>query len=360
MAHNTLTRADLAAWGSGVVTPAEFHKLSTQGFQSINGDLGGVWAPSSVIEIGGTFGLLVSGPLEATGVTDLDETHLHGNLIVHTGSTFETNGDAELGSSSADLLTVNAEFVFESEGVFTDDVLFEDEVGVHAVLRVQSGGEIILNGDFSQNAGHDFEVLSDATFGGLVAFENDVEFVAGTTVTVRGDALFGTDASDEITFDGTITANEQADFWDAVIIHTGGSFSCSGPFLVQNDATIGQSGSDDFLVYSTMTIRQPLAFAFNGRVPMRPILGPDASHTFTVADANVIFVNTMTAGHTYSIDDTGAVDGDFFEIYRRVAGSHSLNIEDPIGNVIGLITVTKGDVKVMRIEGAWYAIENNN
>jgi hypothetical protein len=67
MAHNTRTRANLAAWATGTaVTSAEFDKLDEQAFKSINGDDGGQWNPTSPINIGGQ-GLAVSGPLTISG-----------------------------------------------------------------------------------------------------------------------------------------------------------------------------------------------------------------------------------------------------------------------------------------------------
>lgn len=54
MAHNARIRA-FGFWTDGsVVTPAEFEALDQAQFEEINGDLGGTWAPSSPIIIGGS------------------------------------------------------------------------------------------------------------------------------------------------------------------------------------------------------------------------------------------------------------------------------------------------------------------
>jgi hypothetical protein len=67
MAHNNRTRVNLAAWAAGTaLTPAEIDDLDQKTFESINGDDGGTWNPSSVIEIGGQ-GLKTSGPLIVAG-----------------------------------------------------------------------------------------------------------------------------------------------------------------------------------------------------------------------------------------------------------------------------------------------------
>jgi hypothetical protein len=68
MSHNTRIRANLAAWAIGTtLTPAELDALDQLVFESINGDDGGQWNPSTPIGIGGA-GLAVSGPLLASGV----------------------------------------------------------------------------------------------------------------------------------------------------------------------------------------------------------------------------------------------------------------------------------------------------
>jgi hypothetical protein len=64
MAHHTRVRANLAAWqATPPVDPTEMEKFDADNLGNIDGDTGGVWAPSSVIEIGGS-GLKVSGILE--------------------------------------------------------------------------------------------------------------------------------------------------------------------------------------------------------------------------------------------------------------------------------------------------------
>jgi hypothetical protein len=65
MAHFARTRADLTAWSNGTaVTPAEFNDLDEKTKKALNADDGGVWAPASIIEIGGA-GLKVTGPFYA-------------------------------------------------------------------------------------------------------------------------------------------------------------------------------------------------------------------------------------------------------------------------------------------------------
>lgn len=61
MAHNAYIRPGNVWSGSPAFLTAEITPLALQVYQSLNADLGGTWAPSSVITIGGS-GLTVTGP----------------------------------------------------------------------------------------------------------------------------------------------------------------------------------------------------------------------------------------------------------------------------------------------------------
>ena len=69
MPHNALVRGGVGSggWTNYAVLHAVMEQVDQYCFQSINGDLGGTWAPSSVITIGGS-GLTVTGQFTANGV----------------------------------------------------------------------------------------------------------------------------------------------------------------------------------------------------------------------------------------------------------------------------------------------------
>src|SRR6266545_777235 len=219
MAHNNRTRASLAAWNSGVVTPAEFNKLDTQAFESINGDQGGVWAPATVIELGGA-GLLVSGPFEATGTSDLDATDFHGDVNILTGNNFQARGDVFLGNDSGDAVTVEGTSAFNapatfnyaltvnSSAVFNDNAQFNDTVAFIGLAVFADDVNFAEPVNFEDNV----------TFEDPVDFDDDVDFAVGTTVTIRGDAHIGTDAGDDVLVGGTATFDAPVTFTDDVSI----------------------------------------------------------------------------------------------------------------------------------------------
>lgn len=70
MAHNTRQRADLAAWANGsAVLNTEYDTFDQLLFESLNGDKGGIWLPTSKIIIGGANGLDVAAPFRALGAS---------------------------------------------------------------------------------------------------------------------------------------------------------------------------------------------------------------------------------------------------------------------------------------------------
>ena len=61
MSHNAYIRPANVWSGSKTFLTVELTALALQAYQSINGDLGGAWAPSSIITIGGS-GMEITGP----------------------------------------------------------------------------------------------------------------------------------------------------------------------------------------------------------------------------------------------------------------------------------------------------------
>lgn len=163
MAHFALLRANQAAW-FGTITPAEIWALDSGRFKSINGDEGGVWAPSAQIEIGG-LGLKFSGPLEfGAGITVAGNPEFLGNVSL--------DGDVGIGSSPSNVLTVLATAGFSAPVTFYDDVVIGDAVtdslGVHATSHfyfpVTCEDTVVVKGVFTVNTGGSIDCNGEASF----------------------------------------------------------------------------------------------------------------------------------------------------------------------------------------------------
>ena len=70
MAHNTRVRAPGFWISLSTLLPAEMESFDAQLYKAINGDGGGVWAPSAVIEIGGS-GIKITGACQVTSLAQL-------------------------------------------------------------------------------------------------------------------------------------------------------------------------------------------------------------------------------------------------------------------------------------------------
>jgi len=142
MAHNAYTRA-LGVWpATSVLTSTEMATFDLRQFQAVNGDLGGVWAPSSAITIGGS-GLAVTGLLDAD---DADITIGHGRFLTVLGTaggalgtvTVEAGALVTLGGTTnisatgtMHVLTGGGKIVVDSGGAF--------EVNGATALTIKAG-----------------------------------------------------------------------------------------------------------------------------------------------------------------------------------------------------------------------------
>lgn len=358
--HNTRTRTDLTDWSSPTepVMPAEYNKLDQQGFESINGDQGGVWAPLDVIEIGGE-GLLVSGAFESTGGAEFSSTvQLNDNLSVDGTATFNANlianEDVTLGNTAFDSLHVHAVAEFFAN------------VQCDTTLRVF--GNLIGEEDctFGNSSADDLHVHATALFYAPTTFADDVYFDA--TIHVAGnfaaneDVTLGNASADQLHVHATSEFFAEATFDDDVTVEgdveCAGTLSVAGDFSADEDVTLGSASADALTIKATATLQTAMLFSGAGRVPARAVAGPDASTTYTAADANIVYAETLTVGRTYGIDSTGAQDGD--EILFVNADETFLLTIDPDVGPLPITIRGAGDlpgwVRYLYLAGEWKRI----
>ena len=381
MSHNTRVRTNLTAWGAGAaVTPAELDKLDQGQFQSINGDTGGVWAPTSQIQIGGgglnvsgTFiaqgsciiagdellvetttcafvgvtpdfrdGILVStglahlyGALTVEGAATLNgaatiagTTTLNGNVdsfapafTLHTGSALICNDDVTLGNSAGDVVTINGSPTFNAAAVFGSTARF--------------------------NGAADF-------FGGSVTLHNGTDLVCNSNATLN--AVNGT-----TTINGAATLNSTLDLYDNLRIHGAAGLNCEGTAVIQHAMNVGTAAGDLANFLGALQINNAMRFTANGRVPCRPFLGQDLNLTFVAPNANFVYVpqGTLSAARVYVISDTGAVDGDDIWFYTEDY-AHAITVTPPSGGAIVIQAVFghgADSIRFIRIDGIWRAID---
>lgn len=264
MSHNARIRTPGGWTLSSTVDPAEFEAFDAAQAAAINGDDGGVWAPASILQIGGA------------GVKFTTDVRLDSTAELTCTSGAKVTGALKLDSGA----------VLEAKSGTT--------------IKIDTGAHLNMNGG---------DVTGDWTATG--------------NVTVDG-ALVGHDA---LTIDGLTTA---------------------GSLLVGTTSTF----------VGAATFDAAIKLASDGRITYRAAAGADADTTYDVTAANVIVV-TVSADRTYTIDDTGAANGDVFE-FVNLSATHFLQIVRPGGgNVVGLKSATGlyWSARVMRIGGVWTLID---
>lgn len=161
MSHNAYIRPS-GVWNTGIVVlHGEFAAFDLAQFQSINGDLGGTWAPSSVITIGGS-GLTVTGLFNATSFSHFSaNVQIDNGLGVQGGQSFEggqltdtllVSGHTQLGTTAADTLTVNADATFAHLSTFTGTATFNGAINANNVAVTVLAATSITTGSLVATA----------------------------------------------------------------------------------------------------------------------------------------------------------------------------------------------------------------
>lgn len=152
MAHNAYIRVG-GDWSlDNVVTSGEFATIDLRQFQAINGDLGGTWAPSSQIVVGGS-GIRSTGPSRFDDVTYL-EMHVGGEIVLADGGFLtvsdgaaivcENNSTASIDMQSGSEMLVQSGATVTFDGATNWPLLTPDRVVTRDHLRL--GGSLRENG----------------------------------------------------------------------------------------------------------------------------------------------------------------------------------------------------------------------
>lgn len=182
MAHNTLVRADAAAWLT-VVYNTELFQLDTYCFESINGDQGGTWAPAAAIIIGGS-GIQVTG---AAILDDIQSSH------VTSGNALTIDSGGFLNVASGGLISIQGNGGFTIGAGASGQVNGYLYVANAGYIEIQSGGVInVLSGaNVNLQSGSQLRAYS----GSYVQIDGDWEATATATVTLADGVTFTIEGS---------------------------------------------------------------------------------------------------------------------------------------------------------------------
>lgn len=304
MSHNAYVRAG-GVWN----TLTDFHAaeaalLDIGQFKSINGDDGGTWAPAGLIMIGGA-GLTMAGPFNVTDTS---------------------------GSVFAGALTANGFGFFSGGAEVTGGLLVDTIIGSGTATFSHN----VVIGTTSSDA---LTVNADATFAHTATFTGAAGFSAGISVALG--ATFGSTAS----FAGLITAT------DGISASGGSAFQTVSVFNTLN-------------IEGGATLSTPMVSSATGRVVKRvTLIATTGSNSSAYGPANndVVYVNALTADVTFTINNSGAVEGDEIRFVNRSA-THLLTLNDASAGTFIALQSTTGQAfscLCMFIGGTWVQISSD-
>lgn len=291
---------------ASVVAPAEFELFDENQANAVDGR-GGVYAPATPIVIGE----------DSPGVGGLRVT-----ALAQFDGTFECNAPSAAFNAGVTItgLAIVAGTVIAADMQSTGTL----QVGGNATI----GGTLTANGPFVAN--------------GASTFNADVTIGAGL---LAGATILGSLAvSGDSTLNGLTTA-------------VGGIIVSSAGVI------IGDSGG--LLVTGGTTLQGPVTLEVGGRIRRRVTVAGDANASYGPATTDVVFLpgSVLSANRTYTIDDTGAGNGDSILFACQTAGTWATNtieIRRPGGTLLVAsmsgLTSALNTVEVMRIGGVWELI----
>lgn len=156
---------------------------------------------------------------------------------------------------------------------------------------------------------------------------------------------------------GPFTASDTADFsgiatFDDFVVVNGLS-TFTAPAVFTDDVQLGDSDAD------TISLRSPLQFSGRGRVPKRISPGADADGSYGPKDWDIVHRSAgLAANRTYTIDDTGAQDGDHM-VFSLNSGPEKIIVRDPAAVLLQELEVGAIEwVVVIRRSGSWVRLMN--
>jgi hypothetical protein len=302
MAHFSRVRV-FGLWVvNSTLLPSEMELFDAQLSKAINGDEGGVWAPSSLIEVGGS-GIKITGPCVVTS-----EAQLQGGATV-TGGNLAVANDANIQGNA----TVGGTLEVAGETTITDTL------NVAVALMVQDGAAI--GGEIVGLAGATI-TGGDLNVGDDIVCQGNAE-IAGTLDVDGNAAIGGTLGVGSTTVTGTLT--------------TTGNASLGGTLAVTGDATL-----------SGTTIAK-------GRFRRRVLTMGDAGATVSVADYDLIYMppGVLTADRTLNISTSGALEGDVIRVLC-LDTTHFLDVDwGAGGNALRIDAASQRWLELTYVGSAW-------
>ena len=282
-------------------------------------------------------------PLEEQWLSDL--FGFQQTLLAFAGITPSGVPDKVGASQYMDALSL----VIEQHG-FTNlsaiDVSVSNDLSVGGTALIQSGATLQVD------AGGTLQCVGSAFFEGVVDFNFpltlDVSFTANELATFNEKAIFNDPGGGLNALEATGTALFSAQVTTTGLLVAGGGIIVGAPGLINSGPT---------QLVGAVELDSPMTLQGGGRIRERIVVGADANSSYGPATVDFVRVDTLTAARDYTINDTGAADGDSIE-FANFNATHNLVIKTPLGATIIALRQTGGGnvaVRCVRIAGSWLA-----
>ncbi len=284
---------------------------------------GGVYSPQASVIIGGAPGVYL----------ELDLPARFGDNFLMTGSLFEAFATTILIGETGSATTMLGDTFDVDVGIVNIGVSGANALTVHSFATfddiVIANGAAFFYAATEFNAAVDFDAATDF---GADAFFHD------------GTVTMGASGATAFIVNSSTTHEETVVFNGAIFINDTAAFSVAPSFA--NGAVM----------------QGPVTFSGQGRVTQRQIIGGDTDATYqAIAQSHVhVPASVLSASRSYTIGDTGALDGDRVR-FSTYEATYPLVVKAPGGaplTNLKLASAFSSWCDVERIGGIWRIVGN--
>jgi hypothetical protein len=187
----------------------------------------------------------------------------------------------------------------------------------------------------------------DGIGGGAYVLANPLS-ITGDVVTF--DTITVPSVVGNTTFSADVTVNDDIFVLDSVFVtgsvEVGASLQVAGTAYLNSNLSVAGA------------LITPMTTSGTGRITKRLLVpGPNLDASLGPKDYDIVMAVTVSATRAYTIDDTGAVNGDTM-LFRNQSGSNYIDIKDPGGATMISIGGGLGQqwALVARVAGSWVTI----
>lgn len=317
---------------------AELADLDAKTVDSLSGS-GGVYALSEELVIAGA-------------LVTFDDLYINDSVFI--GDSLAVTNRVQVGNllQVDDRLEVAGDVSVDGSTTMNGSAAVGGDLGVFGGLNVD--GDFFLHGGLTVDG--PFHAFDEATFESVVNVHGDF-FLSGNGYFAL-DALVsgGFEVNGLTEFHGDVNFDALCTF-AYVTIHNSTAIY-NGNATYEGNATF--NGNVDILDGRTIVITDKLKFGTNGRMQRKTTQAADANTSYNPRQWQVVFIQSTSGDHTYTIDDTGCENDDEITVSLHYGNTNTHTVRRPDGGLLDSLQSVSGGKKFLtcrRIGGVWQVSE---